>query len=288
MFGNRRMIFGVSVFVLLGLGGSALASGTPANYERVALTDHAPSLDLMLPSGLAQNVQGMLGRTWITDAAAPEHVAHMFLLVLSCLLVLALGLMASRRLRDTDQAIAPEAHLSPTVFFELTAGGVFSLMCKMMGREKAVDTFPVVGSLMVVILVSNLMGLVPGFESATGNLNTTLGLGLTVFLLTHYYGVKYNGMAYFKHFMGPLWWLAPLMLPIEIISHLVRPMSLALRLMGNMVGDHKVLGIFLGFGLLVPLPVMALGMLVCIVQALVFCLLTVVYFSMAVEDLSHH
>ena len=97
------------------------------------------------------------------------------------------------------------------------------------------------------------------------------------------------GMAYLKHFCGPLWWLAPLMLPIELISHIVRPASLALRLFGNMFGDHKVLGIFLGFNILfVPLPVMALGMMVCTVQALVFCLLTMVYFSMAVEDLSHH
>jgi F-type H+-transporting ATPase subunit a len=88
--------------------------------------------------------------------------------------------------------------------------------------------------------------------------------------------------------MGPLWWLAPLIFLIELIGHLARPLSLTLRLFGNMVGDHKVLSIFLGFQILfVPLPVMVLGMIVCVVQTLVFCLLSVVYIGMAIEDLSH-
>ena len=286
MFGSRRVVLGVCLLTLLSVGAPALASGGHGAEGTVALEDHWHLLHQFVP-GLSENIQAMLGQTWLTNSGA-SRAAHIEMLALACLFLLGLGYLASRRMRDPERALAPEASFTPTVFFELTAGGIFGLMCKMMGREKALDTFPVVGSLMVIILVGNLMGMVPGFVSATDNLNTTLGLGLTVFFLTHYYGVKYNGMAYFKHFMGPLWWLAPLMLPIEIISHLVRPMSLALRLMGNMVGDHKVLGIFLGFGFLIPLPVMCLGMLVCIVQALVFCLLTVVYFSMAVEDLSHH
>ena len=89
--------------------------------------------------------------------------------------------------------------------------------------------------------------------------------------------------------MGPMLFLAPLVFPIELISHLARPLSLTLRLFGNMVGDHTVLTIFLGFGiLLVPLPVMFLGTIVCVVQTLVFCLLSVVYISMAIEDLHEH
>jgi F-type H+-transporting ATPase subunit a len=111
-----------------------------------------------------------------------------------------------------------------------------------------------------------------------------------VFVATHIFGIRAHGIAYFKHFLGPIikWYALPLMLlmlVIETISHLVRPLSLAIRLMGNIMGDHKVLGIFLSFGvLLVPLPVMALGLLVSVVQTLVFCLLSMVYIALAVEE----
>jgi F-type H+-transporting ATPase subunit a len=106
--------------------------------------------------------------------------------------------------------------------------------------------------------------------------------------LTHVYGVKEHGLAYFKHFLGPTPALAPLMLPIEIVSHIARPISLTLRLMGNMVADHKVVfSFFMLVPILVPMPFMLLGLLVCLVQAIVFCTLTMVYLSMAVEHEEH-
>ncbi len=86
----------------------------------------------------------------------------------------------------------------------------------------------------------NLLGLIPGFLPPTQKMNITVGLALVIFLSTHYFGVRENGIAYFKHFLGPVWWMAPIMLPIEIISHLARPMSLSLRLFGNITGDHAV------------------------------------------------
>jgi F-type H+-transporting ATPase subunit a len=246
------------------------------------------SLVSFLPSSFEHNFKHMLGRTWINGDEV-GHIEHVIMALIVAVALIGLAIAASSRLRDPEKAVVPEDKLTAGTFFELICGGALGMMEKMMGREKARDTFPVVGALALFILFGNLLGMVPGFLPATDTLSTTAALGVTVFLLTHYYGLKYNGMAYLKHFCGPLWWLAPLMLPIEIISHLVRPCSLALRLFGNMLGDHKVLGIFLGFNILfVPLPVMALGMLVCIVQALVFCLLTMVYFAMAVEDLSHH
>jgi len=105
-----------------------------------------------------------------------------------------------------------------------------------------------------------------------------------VFFLTHYYGVKEHGLAYFKHFLGPSPALAPLMLPIEVVSHVARPLSLMVRLMGNMMADHKVVFSFFALvPLIVPLPFMLLGLLVCLIQALVFCTLTMVYISMAIE-----
>ena len=119
----------------------------------------------------------------------------------------------------------------------------------------------------------------------TDTLKTNVGIALLVFFLTHYYGIKEHGFInYFKHFMGPSIWLAPLVFPIEIISHLARPMSLSIRLMGNMMADHKVVMSFFALvPILVPLPFMLLGLLICLIQALVFCTLAMVYIGMAIE-----
>ncbi len=134
----------------------------------------------------------------------------------------------------------------------------------------------------------NLIGLIPGFISPNDTLKTNIGLALTVFVLTHYYGVKEHGLAYFKHFLGPSPALIPLMLPIELISHIARPMSLSVRLMGNMMADHKVVMSFFALvPFLIPLPFLLLGLLVCLIQALVFCTLAMVYIGMAIEHEEH-
>jgi F-type H+-transporting ATPase subunit a len=157
-----------------------------------------------------------------------------------------------------------------------------------MGEKNAKRFFPLVGTLWMFILFGNLIGLVPGFISPNDTLKTNVALALTVFVATHVYGIKEHGLAYFKHFLGPNLFLAPLMLPIEIVSHLARPLSLSLRLMGNMLADHKVVfSFFTLVPLLVPLPFLLLGLLVCLVQAIVFCTLTMVYLSMAVEHEEH-
>ena len=113
---------------------------------------------------------------------------------------------------------------------------------------------------------------------------------LVSFIAYNFWGIKQQGVVnYLKHFMGPLLLLAPLIFVIELISHFVRPCSLALRLLGNMFGDHMVLSIFMGFNIIfVPLPVMVLGLLVCIVQTVVFTMLTIVYIALAVEEHDHH
>jgi len=138
------------------------------------------------------------------------------------------------------------------------------------------------------ILFGNLLGLVPGLLPPTDVISTNIVLAVIVFFATHIYGIRKNGFEHIRHMMGPMALLAPLIFPIELISHLARPLSLTLRLFGNMVGDHKVLTIFLGFGILLPLPVMVLGIIVCVVQTLVFCLLSTVYIGMAIEDLHEH
>jgi len=214
--------------------------------------------------------------------------------VLSLMLVsmfLMVGAVAYRGAvaRGGRDAIVPPAQFNLRNLFEMFTEGVFSIAEGVMGKKNAVRYLPLVGSLALVIFFANTLALIPGFAPPTATLKTNLALSGTVFVATHYLGVREHGLKYFKHFLGPIWWLAPLMLPIELISHLARPASLALRLMGNMGADHKVVAAFFALvPLLVPVPFLVLGMLVVIVQTLVFSLLTMVYISMAVAHEEHH
>jgi F-type H+-transporting ATPase subunit a len=119
----------------------------------------------------------------------------------------------------------------------------------------------------------------------TANLNTNAALALTVFAMTHIVGIKEHGFKYIKHFLGPVWWLAPMMLPIEIIGHLARPLSLSLRLFGNMYGHEIVLMIFLALvPFLLPVPMMLMGVLVAFIQSFVFTLLAMIYIAGSLEE----
>jgi len=168
---------------------------------------------------------------------------------------------------------------------EIIVGGLENFMVDITGPEGRAF-FPYIATIFLYILFCNLLGLFPGFYSPTANLNTTLSMAICTFLLTHIIGIKYHGMKYIKHFMGPVWALAPLMFIIEIIGHFARVMSLSIRLFGNIFGKEKVLGIlFALWGLyLAPLPILFLGILVSFIQALVFMLLSIVYFTAAMEE----
>ena len=166
---------------------------------------------------------------------------------------------------------------------ETVVGGLENFIVDIMGPEGR-HYLSLIGTLFLFILVCNLEGLVPGFDSPTANINTTLALALVTFTATHYIGIKRHGFAYIKHFMGPMWALAPLMLPIELISHFARVMSLTFRLFGNMVAKHKLLLVLaLLAPYIAPVPILGLGLLVSFVQALVFALLTMLYLSGSVE-----
>lgn len=194
-----------------------------------------------------------------------------------------LGIRASNSKR-----LVPEEKFGVRNFFELIMDATLSLAEGVMGREKAEQHFPLIGTFVFFILFCNLIGLVPGFVPATDTLKTNAALACTVFLLTHVYGFKAHGIKYLKHFLGPVWYLAPLMLIIELISHIARPVSLSFRLLGNIFADHKVVSsFFMLVPLLVPLPFMVLGVVVCIVQTLVFSILTMVYIDMASAHEEH-
>jgi F-type H+-transporting ATPase subunit a len=193
-----------------------------------------------------------------------------------------------RGLKGADKGVVPSRKMNLRNFFEYNAESVYGMVEGAMGEANAARFFPLIGALWMFILFGNLFALIPGFVSPNDTLKTNVGLALLVFVLTHYYGVKEHGLAYFKHFLGPSLALAPLMLPIELISHFARPMSLAVRLMGNMMADHKVVMSFFALvPLLVPIPFLLLGLLVCLIQALVFCTLAMVYIGMAIEHEEH-
>jgi F-type H+-transporting ATPase subunit a len=158
------------------------------------------------------------------------------------------------------------------------------------GKEYGEKFYPLLGTLFLYILVCNLFGLIPGFESPTSDINMTASMALPVFLLYQFYGVKIHGIHYIKHFVGPirsakaLPFMA-LMFCIEFISHLARPVTLAVRLFGNMIAKHLLL-VILGLlaPVLIPVAILGLGFLIGFIQAYVFMLLTTLYLAGAVEE----
>jgi len=167
---------------------------------------------------------------------------------------------------------------------EVIISGIEEFMITVTGEEGR-WLFPLAATVFIYILTCNLVGLIPGFYPPTASLNTTASCALVVVIFTHIIGVKYHGVAYVKHFMGPVWWMVPLIFPIEVIGHVARILSLSFRLFGNMMGHELVLGIlfFLAGAFFAPLPIMALGIFVAFVQAFVFFLLTIMYFTGAME-----
>ncbi len=239
------------------------------------------------------NIDAMLKQQFGTGLLTGENPAsgdfsHLIMAVAVVLFVIFLAIRYAGIRAKAENPMLPEANLNARSVVEIISEATFGMMDGVMGKEAAKFFFPLIGTLAFFILFSNLAGLIPGLLPPTDKLSTTIAPALIVFFATHIYGVKKNGIEHFKHMCGPMLVLAPLILVIELISHCVRPISLALRLFGNMVGDHMVLGIFLGLvPWIVPIPIMVLGTIVCVVQTLVFCLLSVVYISLAIEDLSH-
>ncbi len=169
-------------------------------------------------------------------------------------------------------------------FFEVIIKGIENMIVETMG-EHGRPFFPLIATLALFILVSNLIGLIPGFFPPTANINTTAACAVIVFVTTHVVGVKEHGIKYIKHFLGPILWLAPIMFFIEVIGHLSRVVSLTLRLFGNMNGHELVLMIFFGLApFLVPLPMMLMGVLVSFIQAFVFMLLAMIYIQGSLEE----
>ncbi len=208
---------------------------------------------------------------------------HTFTALLVMVLLLVLACLARRSLSQSADPVVPEDGVSIRNVFELLVELIVGLSDGIIGLKgrKYVHLF---GSFFIFILTANLFGLLPGFSPPTNNLNTTLGLGLVSFCAYHYFGMREHGAGYIKQFLGPMLVLAPFFLVLEGISHLVRPFSLALRLFGNMFGDHLVVEIFTDLTKVgVPVLFYILGALVSVIQAFVFTLLSVIYVAMAIS-----
>lgn len=268
----------------------------------LASDDHWSIASEIIPESFLHRISGGLGNTLIAGDPVRDLTHVIFGLLIFAILV-TLMVLAALKMRAGNSSILPEERFSPLALFQFLSDALLGLMEGLMGRKKALYFLPLVGSLGVFILFSNLIGLIPGFLPPTSNLNTTLALGSVVFVATHYYGVKTHGIAYFKEFFGPIikWYALPLMLLmfcIEMISHIARPVSLAIRLFGNMFGDHAALAAFLlmaagtltggpwiaKISVVMPLIPMVLGIFVAVVQTLVFCILSTVYIYMATEE----
>lgn len=249
--------------------------------------EHGSWFDFFYGSSLMQDIhvkaQASLERKWEALIFTDSHFAldHVFW-TLVVLLVIAYGAIrffSSVRAKD---GVIPARKWGFRAFIEMFTDATYGLMVQVMGPKAAKKHLPLIGSMAIFIFFCNILALLPGGAVPTSTLKTNLLLALLVFGVYNFYGLKENGLSYLKHFAGPIWWLAPLMLPIEIIGHLARPVSLALRLMGNMAADHKVLFTFTFLvPLLIPVPFFLLGLLVCVVQTLVWSLLSMVYISMA-------
>ncbi|MFZ3114158.1 MAG: F0F1 ATP synthase subunit A [Syntrophales bacterium] len=203
----------------------------------------------------------------------PAHVAYSWF-IMAALAVL--SYFAARRLD-----IYP--HKLQNVM-EAVLSSIDTFLTDTVGHEGR-KYFPLVATIGLYILSCNLLGLLPGFESPTSNINTTASVAIVVFFMTHIIGVRTHGMKYLKHFMGPIWWLSPLMFVIELIGHFARPLSLTMRLFGNIKGEDIVLAVVLLLvPALVPLPVFVLMIFTSLIQTVVFMLLSMMYIAGALEE----
>jgi len=224
------------------------------------------------------------GFTWYD--AMPLHgliPIHVFHALFALLLITLISWRIRQDLKRARDPLIPDRKFSARNVFELVVGAIHGQVRAIIGPS-ADRYITLVGGLFIFIFFCNILAVLPGFGPATDNLNTNLAMSLMVFLLYNYYGFKEHGPSYLKQFAGPILWLAPLMFLIELFTHLFRPMSLSIRLFGNMFGDHMVLEIFSGLvPLLVPIVFMILGIVVSLIQAFVYALLTTVYIALAVS-----
>ncbi len=219
------------------------------------------------------------GFTWLGSLGLPDAIATS-LLVATILILFAL---AARGRLASATSVEPEDGVTVRNVAETFVEAMHGMAEGVIGHG-AERYVPLLATLFVFILISNLLGLVPGFSPPTSDFNITFALGLVSFAAYNYYGARAHGARYVKQFLGPMLLLAPLMLLVEIFSHAFRPISLGIRLFANMFADHKVVEMFTNLTKIgVPVVFYLLGAFVSVVQAFVFAMLTAIYIALAIS-----
>ena len=250
---------------------------------------------------ISSNAHAAGGFTWVTqfgkktgiEAAfqsfGMETYDHILTFLIVMVGLLLTGLFYKSRTKDINASVIPDKGITFKNIIEMYGSFIYGQARAVLGEKDAPKYYPFVATLFITIFICNMIGFIPGFLPPTEIINTTLALGVFSFLYFNAKGCKELGtLNYIKHFAGPLWYMAILIFPIEIISTMIRPISLALRLQGNMFGDHMVLGTFSSLApLLVPIVFMLLGTLVSFIQAYVFTMLSMVYISLATAHQDH-
>ncbi len=243
---------------------------------------------------------GFLWFTWLTEKLNHHnvHVAHGVLVFLTIFIS---SLLYKLSLKSVEEEIIPTGKFNLKNILQSAVGSLSNFVGGVI-KDHPEQYFPLLSAVFIYIFLSNLMGVLPGFLPPTESISTNLAVGITIYFYYHYVGVKAQGFKnYFAHFIGPsvgeglmfqlmrFGFLAPLMFVIELISHSVRPISLSMRLFGNINGDHIVLTTFADLVPLgVPVLFLAFGIFVSFLQAFVFTLLSAIYIAMAVEVHGDH
>lgn len=196
--------------------------------------------------------------------------------IVSIILVL-FSILATRKMKEIPEGLQN--------IFEAIIEGIDGLVEDMLGHN-AKKFFPLIATLGLFILLSNLIGLIPQFKSPTSSLNATVPFALITFFTIHFSGIKERGLKkYIHHYAGDVLWMAPIMIPIHIIGELAKPVSLSVRLFGNIMGEDIVLAVlFLLVPLIIPIAMMCLAIFTSLIQSFIFMMLTMLYIGQFIEE----
>ncbi len=231
--------------------------------------------------------------TWFDLAHVDHHYTYAAVSLCVTALVVLFSAVGRVALGNGEAAIAPASGFSLKGFFEALTEFIVGIIRMVFGSGHGeLKYVPIFGPVFAYIVFNNLFGLIPGMTAATSNINAALAIGLCSFVFYNVEGFRHAGISYLKHFAGPsmgVWWgtalLALVMIPIEVISNVIRPFSLGIRLSVNMTADHTILGTFIDLTkAIVPVIFYGMGTFVSFVQAFVFTLLSMVYVIMASAD----
>jgi F-type H+-transporting ATPase subunit a len=221
----------------------------------------------------------------VANTTVHLHAWLAALTVIACAVLARMGLESARKRQGLDKYV-PSGKFDAVSAAEVFAGGILGLMGDLLEKRDQRAFFPLIAGLFSYIFFCNIQSIIPGFLPPTDNVNTNVGMAIVVFLTFWGVGLSRDAVGFLKHLAGPALLIAPFMFPLELISLCIRPVSLTIRLTANLYGDHQVFTILSGLiPVGIPSALLLLAILVSVIQAFVFSLLTVIYINLS---LPHH